>query len=35
MQVWTFLLRDANFKLDGGEMVGPVNKVKIVAQKGA
>lgn len=34
MQVWTFSLRDAVFKLDGGETVGPISKVKIVAQKG-
>jgi transcription initiation factor TFIIA small subunit len=33
-QVWTFSLRDAVFKLEGGETVGPVSKVKIVAQKG-
>ncbi|KAK9895130.1 transcription initiation factor IIA, gamma subunit [Cystobasidium minutum MCA 4210] len=33
-EVWTFSLRDAMFKLDGGETVGPINKVKIVAQKG-
>jgi len=34
VQVWTFSLRDAMFKLEGGETVGPVSKVKIVAQKG-
>ncbi|CAD6578607.1 MAG: Transcription initiation factor IIA small chain (TFIIA 13.5 kDa subunit) [Cyphobasidiales sp. Tagirdzhanova-0007] len=34
-EVWTFLLKDAVFKLDGGEVIGPLNKVKIVAQKGA
>jgi len=33
-EVWTFSLRDAMFKLEGGETVGPVSKVKIVAQKG-
>ncbi|KAL7009580.1 Transcription initiation factor IIA subunit 2 [Cystobasidiomycetes sp. EMM_F5] len=34
-EVWTFSLRDATFKLDGGDLLGPVSKVKIVAQKGA
>ena len=32
-QVWTFLLREAVFKIDAGETLGPVAKVKIVAQK--
>ncbi|KAH9822696.1 transcription initiation factor IIA, gamma subunit, helical domain-containing protein [Melampsora americana] len=33
-EVWTFLLHDSIFKLEGGEQVGPVKRVKIVACKG-
>lgn len=33
-KVWTFLLHDSVFKLEGGEQVGPVKRVKIVACKG-
>ncbi|CAH7688425.1 transcription initiation factor IIA, gamma subunit, helical domain-containing protein [Phakopsora pachyrhizi] len=34
-EVWTFLLRDSTFKIEGGDQVGPVKKVKIVACKGS
>ncbi|EFP82144.1 Transcription initiation factor IIA small chain (TFIIA 13.5 kDa subunit) [Puccinia graminis f. sp. tritici] len=33
-EVWTFLLHDSTFKLEGGDSVGPVKRVKIVACKG-
>lgn len=32
-EVWTFMLKNAVFKLDG-ENVGPVDKVKVVACRG-
>jgi hypothetical protein len=34
-QVWTFVLKDATLKLDNQEIIGPVDKVKIVACKGS
>lgn len=34
-EVWTFSLRNAMFKMDNGDTVGPLAKVKVVAQKSA
>eukprot|EP00920_Eleutheroschizon_duboscqi_P011537 GHVT01027658.1.p1 GENE.GHVT01027658.1~~GHVT01027658.1.p1 ORF type:complete len:115 (-),score=5.11 GHVT01027658.1:87-431(-) len=34
-EVWTFILKDAVFKLDGHDSTQPIPKIKIVACKGA